>query len=571
VGVVRDPNATARQQAYAWLRTNLHRGSQELRQLLGRFVQQDDLRSMLLLSGCIGVGGALVSVAFREAVRALEYTYTRSPGSLVNAAQHLPWWARILVPTVGGALAGAVLMLGRRWAERRPTDYMYAVAAGTGRLSVRGSLVRSGSSVISIASGSSIGREGSMIQLSALVGSRVGSGLRLSQPRRRLAVACGAAAGVASAYNAPIGGALFVAEIVLGSIAMESFGPLIVASVVASVTIHSFLGYAPVYQIPPLSYGSNWQLGLYAALGLVLGLLAPALLELMRRAEREFERLGPPGVLRLGLGGLIVGLLSVWTPGVWGNGYGEVSLILHYGIAGVVLATLLLTKILATVASVGSGAVGGVFTPTLFVGAAAGALFGELARAATGIETLEPAAYAVVGMGALLAATIHAPLTAILMVFEMTQDYRITLPLMLAAVVAHYVARFYRHGESVYALSFADVRASSQAREATESLAGLIKSEDALAAGAPGVDGRWVVDRAGFLVGRWQGGELAAPGCTLYRDQSFDAALGEFLRTEAAVLPVVADELEPRFLGTVSRQDLLLALQEHLAAVRSNA
>jgi len=174
-------------------------------------------------------------------------------------------------------------------------------------------------------------------------------------------------------------------------------------------------------------------------------------------------------------------------------------------------------------------------------------------------------------MGALLAATIHAPLTAILMVFEMTQDYRITLPLMLAAVVAHYVARFYRHGESVYAQSFADVRASSQAREATESLAGLIKSEDAIPAGAPGVDGRWVVDRAGFLVGRWQGGELAAPGTTLYREQSFDAALGEFLRTEAAVLPVVTDELEPRFLGTVSRQDLLLALQEHLAAVRSNA
>jgi len=558
-------------QAHSWLRSSFHRGSAQLRRLLLRFVQQDDLRSMLLLSGCIGVGGALVSVAFREAVRALEYSYTKNPGSLVNAAEGLPWWARILVPTVGGLVAGAVLAWGRRLGQTRSTDYMQAVAAGTGRLSVRASLIKSGSSVISIASGSSIGREGSMIQLSALVGSRVGSGLRLSQPRRRLAVACGAAAGVASAYNAPIGGALFVAEIVLGSIAMESFGPLIVASVVASVTIHSFLGYAPVYQIPQLSYGSNWQLGLYAVLGLVLGLLAPAFLEFMRRAEREFDRLGPPGVLRLGIGGLIVGLLSVWTPGVWGNGYGEVSRILHYDIAGAVLAMLLFTKIIATVAAVGSGAVGGVFTPTLFVGAAAGALFGELAQTAFGLPTLEPAAYAVVGMGALLAATIHAPLTAILMVFEMTQDYRITLPLMLAAVVAHYVARFYRRAESVYARSFDDVRASSQAREATESLAGLIKGEGAVAASGPAEEGRWVVDGAGFLVGRWQGGTLVAPGTVLYRDQSFDAALGEFLRTESSVLPVVTDELEPRFLGTVARQDLLLALQEHLAAVRSRA
>ncbi len=407
---------------------------------------------MLLWAAVVGVLGALATVVFREGIQLVELLFTRHSGSLVQIAKGLNGWQRLLMPLAGGLLAGAILQFGPKWVHgNRTTDYMEAIVAGDGVISVRASLMKSLSSLLTVGSGGSIGREGAMIQLAAMVGSAVGHWVDLPRPKQHLLVACGAAAGLAAAYNAPIAGALFVAEIVIGTIAMESFGPLIVASVISNTTIHQFLGYAPVYQIPAFQFKSSWELFFYAALGFLLGHLAPLFIQLLDRSENLFARTKLPLTLKLGLGGLVVGIISSFYPQVWGNGYSVVNSLLHQNIAWQLLAMVLIFKIIATAATIGSGAVGGVFTPTLFIGAAFGSLFGTALSAIFPEMTSPSSAYAIVGMGAFLAAATQAPLMAILMIFEMTLDYKITLPLMLACVIAYTVAREHRGSESIYA------------------------------------------------------------------------------------------------------------------------
>ncbi len=397
-------------------------------------------------------------MGFRASVRLVQQLLTGHPDTgLVETAELLPWWSRIIIPTIGGAIAGLLLWIGQRVLHAaRKVDYMEAVAVGNGQLSARAALLQATSSFFTIGSGGSIGREGPLVQLAATAASKIGQWTQAPVPRLRLLVACGAAAGIATAYNAPIAGALFVAEVVLGSIAMESFGPLIVSSVVADATSRHFLGYGPVYEVPHLNFGAPWELVFYALLGVLLGHGAPPFLALLERARLAFRKLHWNPTATLALGGLIVGLISVYVPSVWGNGYSVVNDMLNEKIAVSALAVILVAKLFSTTASVGSGATGGILTPTLFMGAAFGALFGNAVHLIVTHVThtgSELAAYAVVGMGAFLAATTHAPLTSILLIFEMTLDYEVVLPLMLACVTAHYVARIYRGGESVYTRS----------------------------------------------------------------------------------------------------------------------
>jgi CIC family chloride channel protein len=400
----------------------------------------DLFESTYFWAAIVGLCGAITSVAFREGLIRLQYLFLRYNGPLDGAATSLPWYGRVLVPTAGGLVAGAILLLARRWAGKR-LDFMEVVVLGNGVMRVRATLVKSLSSLITISTGGSIGREGSMVQLGATAGSVLGRIAKFSPARLRLMVACGAAAGIACAYNAPFSGAFFVAEIVLGSIVLDSFGPLVVASVVATVVSTQFLGASPVYHMPAFGAVPNWQLPLHVLLGVVAGLLAPLFLLLLRGGESFFKTIHLPLVLSLGLGGLIVGLISIVQPGVWGNGYGMVEWILNADLGWKFVFSLLVLKVLATMATTGSGAVGGVFTPTLFCGAAIGSLFGEGLHAMLPHESFAMGSYAVVGMGCFLAATTRAPIVSILIMFEMTRNDAAIMPLMLACVSSFLVAR----------------------------------------------------------------------------------------------------------------------------------
>ena len=392
----------------------------------------------------VGLLGAMATELFRWALFEADRFVLGQGGGLVAIALHLPPWLRVLVPTVGGLLAGGLLMVAAARGRTTPqasSDYMEATVLGNGCIPVRPSLVRSGSSLISIASGGSIGREGSMVQLAALCASLLGRLLHFPAERLRLLVACGAAAGITAAYNAPIAGAFFVAEVVLGSMSMEALGPIMVACVVANITMRAFPGYQAPYVMPAFPSISGVEVLPFIVLGAFVGGTSALFLRSLDASRHLFQRLNWPLPLRLALGGLVVGLMSIWYPEVWGNGYSVVNSVLHSPWSMQALFFLLLVKTVATLSTVGSGAIGGVFTPALFFGCMMGDMFGQLVQMFWLQNTSAPFAYAIVGMGAFLAGATQAPLMAILMIFEMTQSYQVMLPLMTACVVAYFVAR----------------------------------------------------------------------------------------------------------------------------------
>jgi CIC family chloride channel protein len=351
-----------------------------------------------------------------------------------------------------------------------------------------------------------------------------------------------------------------------------------------------------VYQVPHINFGASWELALYALLGVLLGHGAPPYLALLERARVSFGRRHWPLPVMLALGGLIVGVISVAVPQVWGNGYSVVNDMLNDKLALNLLALVLVAKLVSTAASVGSGANGGILTPTLFMGAAFGALFADVLHVIDPHLTSQQAAYAVVGMGAFLAATTHAPLTSILLIFEMTLDYEVVLPLMLACVTAHYVASIYRRGESVYTRA---LRASGPGDEDEWRLRqitalvrppGLVLHRDERLAGVlerltpRGDYSIYVVDAQNQLVGQVSTQDLRREA----RAQRLDAhltvavimqpappvlipemllgdALDVFIANRCKQLPVVSGHWSPVLLGEVLRHDLLLALQDRIA------
>src|ERR1700726_570316 len=263
----------------------------------------------LLWAAVIGFLGALAAECFRRATDLLHYICTGSSAEIITSFEHLPLWQRFLVPVVGGVLAGLTLWIGNRLIARirqkSTTDYMEAMVVGNGKISFRASLVKTISALFSISSGASIGREGPLVQLSSLLASLAGRLRNCPVPQKRHMVACGAAAGIASAYNAPIAGAFFVAEIILGTVVVESLGPLILSSVVATFTTRAIHGASALYQSPDLEFHSRWEAIPICLMGLLLGLLAPAYLQLLRRVEKLFSKLRYPAPAKLALGGVI--------------------------------------------------------------------------------------------------------------------------------------------------------------------------------------------------------------------------------------------------------------------------
>lgn len=517
-------------------------------------------------------------------------TGSTTPG-LVESFMALAWWERLIVPAIGGLLAGVVLFVGTRWhGGVTTTDYMEAVVLGDGKISTRRSAVKCLSAMFTIASGGSIGREGPLVQLASVVASVLGRWRHWSTPRLRLLVGCGAAAGIASAYNAPIAGALFVAEIVLGSVAMEIFGPLVFSSVIATLTVRGFIGSDPIYAIPHFELNSNWEVAPYVILGLVAGLMAPWFLRLLDTSERVSARLPGPVFLKMFVGGAIVGLLAIFHPEVCGNGYSAVNTILAGNWAWQVVAVILLSKVLATAATFGSGAVGGVFTPTLFVGASLGYLFGYWTGHLPLGLTINPSAFALVGMGAFLAATTHAPIMAIIMIFELTLDYQIILPLMLACVVGYYVSVSIEK-RSIYSEALKRKGAGDYRHQLAELHVRDLMKPDPLTvpptARFAEIGQKFVANRFNYLYvtddGRFVGAislhdiksylnapelaEVVIAGDILREDiptiqpsASLNEALDRFAQHSGERLPVVTDASVNRLVGSLAKTDVILAL-----------
>lgn len=415
-----------------------------------------DLHAMfrrLLIAMLIGILAALAVSLFRHAMLLLEWLFlSNNSGSLVNAANSLVWWRRLLTPALGGLAAGALLWGWQRHTRQRPhapTDYMEALETGDGKFDYGASLVKSLASLLVVVSGSAIGREGAMVLLAALAASWFAQRFT-PKSEWKLWVACGAAAGMASAYHAPLAGSLFIAEILFGTLMLASLGPVVVAAVVALLSTQLLNGDAALlYKVDTITHVTPAEYGLIIATGLLAGLCGPLFIWLFGVVHQQFVRLHLSPPWQLALGGLIVGLLSLLTPAVWGNGYSTVQGYLLAPPVLSVIAGVFICKLLAVLVSSGSGAPGGVFTPTLFVGLAVGMLFANLCGLLMPENTQMVVLMGLTGMATLLAATTHAPIMSTLMICEMTGQYTLLPGLLMACVVASVLSRTLRK-DSIY-------------------------------------------------------------------------------------------------------------------------
>lgn len=409
-----------------------------------------------MLAAIVGFIGGTVNLFFFYAGEMVQRLFLPAPTDPVQAAQMFEPWQRLAVPSIGGLVAGLILYWGYRLVgPQGSSDLLEVVVAGDGRLPFRTESFKTASALVSIATGASIGREGGITQLSATLASKLGQFAKWPPYRLRLLVGCGAAAGIAAAYNAPIAGAVFASLIVLGNFSMSLFAPLVCASVVAAVVSRSFFGIEPWYVVPPFPPTAPLELPWFVVMGLLCGGVSALFLQFLRTAKQQFNRVKLPIYMRMMLAGLVTGIIAViGFPGVCGNGYYVTNAILHgqfeSGTAAFSqLGGLFSAKLLATAITVGAGTVGGVFTPTMFLGAGAGALFGVTLHHFGCAINVPAGAFALVGMGATLSGTTRSPLLAMIMVFEISLDYSIMPPLMLGCVVSVLVSR-QLHKESVY-------------------------------------------------------------------------------------------------------------------------
>jgi CIC family chloride channel protein len=486
----------------------------------------------LLLAAIVGCIGGLVNLFFFYAGETVQRIFLPQPIDPARAAEMFSPWLRLAVPTLGGLAAGLILYWGFRLVGRQgSSDLLEVVVAGDGRLPFRTESVKTASALVSIATGASIGREGGITQLSATLASKLGQFAKWPPYRLRLLVGCGAAAGIAAAYNAPIAGAVFASLIVLGNFSMNLFAPLVCASVTAAMVSRSFFGIQPWYVVPPFPATAPAELPWFIVMGILCGAVSAMFLLLLRAAKQQFDRTKLPIYVRMTLAGLALGLVAVaGFPGVCGNGYFVTNDILHgrYEAAADMfphLSGLFFAKLLVTAITVGAGTVGGVFTPTMFLGAGAGAMFGMALHYLGCAVAVPSGAFALVGMGAMLAGTTRSPLLAMIMAFEISLDYSLMPPLMLACVVSVLVSR-QLHGESVYT-EHMRLKGLSLLRE---------------------------TDQAGAAMDKTVGDMMQAPVPPLRETVSLQEIADRFLGSPNNFVPIV--DAQKQLIGMVALQDL---------------
>jgi CIC family chloride channel protein len=422
---------------------------------------------MVLVAIACGLAGAMGAVAFRSLIRLVQSAFFEGSEGLtqlvsegvlgetqdpLEVAQQLAWYWRIAIPALGGLIVGPVIYFFAREAKGHGVpEVMAAVALRGGVIRPRVVAVKALASAVSIGSGGSVGREGPIVQIGSALGSAIGQLLGVTASQLRTIVGCGAAAGISATFNAPIAGALFAAEIVVGNFAVAQLSPIVISSVVATVVSRFFLGNHPAFPVPDYQLVSPFELFPYMAVGFVAGFVALAFIYCLYATDDLFERSPVPEPLRAMLGGALVGVIGIWFPQVFGVGYSSISAALTGDLGVALLAGLVLVKIAATSITIGSGGSGGIFAPSLFLGAMTGGCLGSLIHQWFPDATASSGAYALVTMGAVVAAGTHAPITAIIMIFELTQTITIIPPLMAACVVSTLVTT-YLNRDSIYTM-----------------------------------------------------------------------------------------------------------------------
>ena len=417
----------------------------------------------IIISLVIGLGTGVGAVLFRYLISGIGWVgYSWFPQTFPGLGKTYV----IIIPAIGGLLVGPMIYFFAREAKGHGVpEVMEAVALRGGRIRPIVVVIKSLASSISIGSGGSVGREGPIVQIGSAIGSTIGQRLKLSEDRIRILVACGAAGGIAATFNAPIAGVIFALEIILGQFSVRHFSNVVISSVAASVIGQAVFGNVPAFAIP-IEYGINslWEFAFYPILAILAALWGVLFVRVLYWSEDVFKNWkSVPEWVQPAIGGVLLGVIALiyprvtgvtWDvmPQVFNVGYDVIEAALASKLVFGVALTLLILKLIATSLTLGSGGSGGVFAPSLFMGAMLGTVFDLGVRMIFPDIPAPPGAYALIGMAATFAATAHAPLTAVLSLFELTGDYRIILPLMLTVVITTVVAQHLLKGESIYTL-----------------------------------------------------------------------------------------------------------------------
>jgi CIC family chloride channel protein len=400
-------------------------------------LETGDHTIMIFLAIGVGLAGGIGAVGFRHLINLIQTIAYGSSADLLEVVQHIPWYGKFWLPAAGGLIVGPLVYFFASEAKGHGVpEVMEAVTLKGGVIRKRLVLVKSFASAISIASGGSVGREGPIVQIGSAIGSTIGQILSVSAERMRTLVGCGAAAGIAATFNAPIAGSMFALEIILGEFGLATFSPIVISSVVATAISRHFLGDFPAFVVPAYELVSAWEFPLYVTMGVMCAAAGVLFTRTLYKTEDLFDKLRFPEYLKAALGGMILGTIALAYPQVLSVGYGAIDMALAQQLALWLMLVLVFVKILATAITIGSGGSGGIFAPSLLIGAMAGGFFGTLVNHIFPDITASPGAYAIVGMGAVVSATTHGPITAILMLFEMTGDYKIILPLMITCIIS---------------------------------------------------------------------------------------------------------------------------------------
>jgi CIC family chloride channel protein len=582
-------------------------------------LQPSETSVLLVTAIAVGVGTGLGAVLFIQLITLIQSIFFE------NAASIFGFMGRsifIIAPLVGGLLAGPVIFYFAKEAKGHGVpEVIQAIATRGGRIRPRVVVAKVVASALCIGSGGSAGREGPIVQVGAALGSTIGQWLHLSDARIRNLVACGSAAGIAATFNAPIAGVVFAMEIILGELRLGDLGSVVIASVTSSTIARVFLGDRPAFTIPAYAMKTPWEVFLYVVLGVFSAFIAVGFTRLLYWLEDRFDAWRFPDALKPAIGGLLLGglaflypmvlglgfvpqeeallglPLSANVPHVFGSGFPVIEGALLGKLSIGLLFVLILLKPLATSLTLGSGNSGGVFAPSLFTGAALGGVFGLAVEHFIPGLTAGPGAFAIVGMAAVFAGAARAPFTAILIVFEMTDDYRLILPLMSGVIVSQIVAdRLLK--DSIYTLKLAhrgihlrrgrdiDVMESVRADEVMvcQPVTVPLDLPVTLLAGEflrTGRHGFPAVNKDGSLFGvvsledyrRATSGKSTPQDqltvrdlatcdvVTVFPDESVGTALRRMAPRDLSRLPVVARDDPRRLLGVIRRNDIVRAYE----------
>ena len=499
------------------------------------YLKDAGLPGMVFLALIIGVVGGLGAVGFHYLINGIKYIFfgsTAGDGFLISV-RSLPWYYRIAAPAIGGLIIGPfVTYLVEEAKGHGVPEVMEAVALKSGKIRPLIVPLKALVSAVCIGSGGSAGREGPIVQIGAAFGSSVGQFMKLSPKKVETLLGAGAAAGIAGTFNAPMAGVIFSLEVLLKDIEMDNFSPIVVASVVGTAVANLFFGQRKaLLAIPEHTFVSFWEFIPYIGLGVVAAIVALLFSNSLYSLEHFFEKIKFPAFLKPALGGLLLGLLALLIPEIHATGYPVMEAALHGHLPVITAFTLMLGKILATDLTLGSGGSGGVFAPSLFIGAMMGSAYGGFLHSLFPGVVAGASSYGLVGMGAMFAGATHAPLTSIIILFEMTRDPMIFLPLMFACIISTvltsrfqkkniYTTKLLNRGVDIDELRETSVLRNIQVRE--------IMSEDLI---------------------------------TLSGDNSIKDAREIFKKTFYSHLPVLEKETD-EFLGMMSYQQILSQLEE---------